>query len=236
MVRFRSPALNSPRNKYMDELSRAPNHKHEAPGRRRGAAYFVLLGAAVGLVALVPILYLGITARADVVARITEEARVDQNSPGSNQATASSFSPPPPRPTARMTPTRLYEATIVALETGDLIWSDPGNAIDALEGLLGVLDHPADKKRALDLLAEAELYQGHAQLAAAYFAQSYAAEPTLDSLFNLGWAYYIGGDRVHALETFKKCTDWKGEDPQGYRAMAEELIAQLEFVLLTSTP
>jgi tetratricopeptide (TPR) repeat protein len=66
-----------------------------------------------------------------------------------------------------------------------------------------------DRIRGYRLLGEAELSQGHAQLAVPYFEKLYFYEPTAENLFFLATIYDTGGDIKHALTSYQELAKWE---------------------------
>ncbi len=71
-----------------------------------------------------------------------------------------------------------------------------------------------DRIQGYKLLGEAELAQGHAQLAAPYFEKLYFYEPSAENLFFLATTYDSGGDIKTALTKYQELANWE-DLPQG---------------------
>lgn len=66
-----------------------------------------------------------------------------------------------------------------------------------------------DRIRGYKLLGEAELAQGHAQLAVPYFEKLYFYQPTAENLFTLAAVYDAGGDIKNALSKYQELAKWE---------------------------
>jgi tetratricopeptide (TPR) repeat protein len=66
-----------------------------------------------------------------------------------------------------------------------------------------------DRIRGYRLLGEAELAQGHAQLAVPYFEKLYFYEPSAENLFFLATIYDTGGDIRNALAKYEELSNWE---------------------------
>jgi tetratricopeptide (TPR) repeat protein len=71
-----------------------------------------------------------------------------------------------------------------------------------------------DLIRGYRLLGEAELAQGHPQLAVPYFEKLYFYEPTAENLFMLATVYDAGGDIRNALEKYQELARWEDLPPE----------------------
>jgi len=70
-----------------------------------------------------------------------------------------------------------------------------------------------DRVRGYKLLGEAELMQGHAQLAVPYFEKLYFYEPSAENLFLLATTYDFGGDNKSALSKYQELANWENLAP-----------------------
>ena len=66
-----------------------------------------------------------------------------------------------------------------------------------------------DRIRGYRLLGEAELAQGHPQLAVPYFEKLYFYQPTAENLFLLATIYDMGGDIKNALIKYQELAKWE---------------------------
>ena len=65
-----------------------------------------------------------------------------------------------------------------------------------------------DRIHGYKLLGEAELAQGHPQLAVPYFEKLYFYQPSAENLFYLATTYDTGGDIRNALAKYQDLTNW----------------------------
>ena len=108
-------------------------------------------------------------------------------------------------------------------------------AIALLSPRLGELETDADRIRAYRLLADAESYLYHYQLAAGYLERLYALEPSADVLYQLAEAYYLGADHEHAAARYAELAAWADAEADPYRQVAETRLEDLARVLGTPT-
>ena len=71
-----------------------------------------------------------------------------------------------------------------------------------------------DRVKGYKLLGEAELMQGHAQLAVPYFEKLYFYEPSAENLFLLATTYDFGGDNKSALSKYQELANWENLPPE----------------------
>ena len=102
----------------------------------------------------------------------------------------------------------LYEAEL-ALNSGR-----PERVRDLLYPVIGSWSSNDDLIRGYRLLGEAELAQGHAQLAVPYFEKLYFYEPTAENLFLLATVYDAGGDIKNALAKYQELAKWESLPPE----------------------
>ncbi|HEX2698415.1 MAG TPA: hypothetical protein VHM28_11965 [Anaerolineales bacterium] len=92
----------------------------------------------------------------------------------------------------------------IALNTGQ-----PDKVKELLGPTIGNWTSNEDRIRGYRLLGEAELAQGHPQLAVPYFEKLYFYQPTPENLFSLATAYDAGGDIRHALIKYQELAKWE---------------------------
>lgn len=68
--------------------------------------------------------------------------------------------------------------------------------------------------RGYKLLGEAELAQGHAQLAVPYFEKLYFYEPNPENLYLLATVYDAGGNIKIALAKYQELAKWENHPPE----------------------
>jgi hypothetical protein len=96
-----------------------------------------------------------------------------------------------------------------ALKTGQ-----PEKVRDLLFPMIESWTSNNDRVRGYKLLGEAELAQGHAQLAVPYFEKLYFYEPTAENLYFLATTYDIGGDIRNALVKYQELANWENLPPE----------------------
>jgi hypothetical protein len=109
-------------------------------------------------------------------------------------------------------------------------------AIELLTPRLEELETDADRVRAYRLLADAETYLQHFQLAAVYLEWLYALDPTAETLMQLARAHDLGGDLERAMARYMEMANWEGAEGDPYRQAAIARIDDLTSVLGTPTP
>ena len=109
-------------------------------------------------------------------------------------------SPPEPIPTQ----TDLLDEAESALNSGQ-----PEKVRELLYPMIEDWTSNDDRIRGYRLLAEAELAQGHAQLAVPYLEKLYFYQPTAENLFFLATIYDTGGDTKNALIKYQELAKWE---------------------------
>ena len=107
-------------------------------------------------------------------------------------------------PTSSWEPADLLERAATALNDGH-----PETVIDLLFPAIEGWTSPDEIARGYELLGTAELYLGHAQLAAPFFERLYFYKPTADNLLSLAMVYDEGGDIDKALERYQELAAWE---------------------------
>lgn len=87
------------------------------------------------------------------------------------------------------------------------------------------------------LLGDAEVQQGHFQLATPYYEKVYFYHPSPDTLFLLAYTYDLGGDLCLAYQYYTRLADWTGY-PKGDIDMkfVNERIEEIECLITLPTP
>lgn len=87
------------------------------------------------------------------------------------------------------------------------------------------------------LVGDAEVQQGHYQLAIPYYEKVYYYEPSPDSLFLLAYTYDMSGDLCLAHYYYSRLADWTGY-PKGDIDMdfVNERIEEIECSITPPTP
>jgi tetratricopeptide (TPR) repeat protein len=85
-------------------------------------------------------------------------------------------------------------------------------------------------------LGQAELGQGHFQLAAVYYERLYFNQPSVQNLYTLAICYDAGGNLESALAKYQLLVKLEDTDVEEYREFAEERIKDLSKVLGTPAP
>lgn len=126
---------------------------------------------------------------------------------------AQSYSPPTAQPTAIAhfstltsipSPVNPLDEAESALNSGY-----PEEVKDLLYPMIEHWTSNDDLRRGYRLLGEAELAQGHAQLAVPYFEKLYFYGPTAENLFLLATVYDAGGNDRNALAKYQELTRWE---------------------------
>lgn len=132
-------------------------------------------------------------------------SRINQNTqPNSTLVTQPTDTPlistPQPTPTQL---TQLEKAEL-ALDS-----NQPEKVKELLYPMIENWTSNADRIRGYQLLGQAELEQGHPQLAVPYFEKLYFYEPTAENLFLLATIYDMGGDIKNALIKYQELAKWE---------------------------
>lgn len=93
-----------------------------------------------------------------------------------------------------------------------------------------------DRVRGYKLLGEAELAQGHAQLAIPHFEKLYFYAPTPVNLYFLATAYDLGGDIRNALVRYQELASWENLPPEIDRGLLQYRIDDIRRSLGTPVP
>jgi hypothetical protein len=108
-----------------------------------------------------------------------------------------------PTATASPQPDHPLDQAELALNSGY-----PEQVRDLLYPMIEQWTANEDLIRGYRLLGEAELAQGHPQLAVPYFEKLYFYEPTAENLFMLATVYDAGGDNRNALNRYQELAKW----------------------------
>jgi len=119
--------------------------------------------------------------------------------------TTNTFLSPSPEPTQAS----LLDAAESALNLGQ-----PEKVRELLYPTIEGWTSNDDKIRGYRLLGEAELAQGHAQLAGPYFERLCFYGPTAENLFLLATAYDAGGNIKNALAKYQELSKWENPPPE----------------------
>ncbi len=145
----------------------------------------------------------------------------------------------PPTPAASPPTREPCQDTSGPVEESECLLAQYGQAeqaINALAPRLEELESDQDLIRAYQVLAEAEFSLNHYQLAAGYLDRLVELAPTVDHLYLLAEAYYLGGDHEHAMARYIELADWDGEEADPLRPLARSRIEDLARIMGTPTP
>ena len=107
-------------------------------------------------------------------------------------------------PGSVVTPITLLDRAQAAAEAGQ-----PEKVKELLSPTIKYWKSNDDLVRGYKLLAEAELAQGHSQLAVPYYEKLYFYQPTADNLFRLATIYDMSGDIRNALVKYQELVKWE---------------------------
>ena len=93
-----------------------------------------------------------------------------------------------------------------------------------------------DRIRGYRLLGEAELAQGHPQLAAPYFEKLYFYQPTPENLLLLATIYDAGGDIRKALIKYQELARWENLPPEIDSEFIHARVQHISLALGTPAP
>lgn len=150
---------------------------------------------------------------------------------------------PPPTPTPVPTPTLVPTPTIAAQalfeQVEDVLYTDGGaqQVLDLLGPHLEEFSDPAEKARALEYMAMAEMGLGHYQMSAAYLERLCQIDPKPANYGLLARVYDSAGDLEHALANYLIYLD--SDDPTlegGAREMIQERVDVIQSILTNVTP
>ena len=97
-------------------------------------------------------------------------------------------------------PTSTPATQALLLEAFQSLYENPQHVLDVLEPHLEEFTDPNELVKALEYLGNAELNQGHYQLATVYFERMLELAPTPDNYMTLARIYDAGGDLEKAAE------------------------------------
>jgi tetratricopeptide (TPR) repeat protein len=134
------------------------------------------------------------------------------------------------------TPTQVKQATPLEEAEEALNSGQPEKVRDLLYPVIETWTSNDDRVRGYELLGEAELVQGHAQLATPHFEKLYFYAPTAENLFILASVYDAGGDICHALEKYQELAKWNPLPPEVDIELVNLRIEQISCALGTPAP
>ncbi|WKZ47233.1 MAG: hypothetical protein QY306_15580 [Anaerolineales bacterium] len=147
------------------------------------------------------------------------------------------ISNPPPTPTLIPTPTQALQDILDQARQALDVDRDPQRALDILSPHLDEFSDSDELAKALDILARAEMAQGHYQFAAAYLERLVQIAPTADNYIFLARVYDSGGDLKNALEYYLLYLE--SDDPsitEDIRRLVQERVDQIQATLPSATP
>jgi tetratricopeptide (TPR) repeat protein len=106
-----------------------------------------------------------------------------------------------------------------------------GDVKNILLPALTSLQTPADLAHAYQLMGDAELEQGHYQLAAIYYEGLYQNEPTPENLILLAQAYDSGGSLEAAYQKYLLLTSSNDDEVDPYRPAIDQRLKDITDVL-----
>jgi hypothetical protein len=115
---------------------------------------------------------------------------------------------------ASSTPTQITKATPLDEAEDALNTGHPENVRELLYPKIESWTSNDDRIRGYKLLGQAELAQGHAQLAVPYFEKLYFYQPTPENLYFLATVYDMGGDIRNALVKYQELANWENLPPE----------------------
>jgi tetratricopeptide (TPR) repeat protein len=140
-------------------------------------------------------------------------------------------SPTPAIESTPSTQTTLLDEAEVTLNSGQ-----PEKVRKLLYPIIENWTSNEDRIRGYNLLGQAELAQGHPQLAVPYFERLYSYEPTPENLFLLATTFDAGGDNRNALEKYQELTQREDLPPEIDIEFIKLRIENISRVLGTPIP
>jgi len=104
---------------------------------------------------------------------------------------------------------------------------------DTLLPGLGSLQTPEDRAHAYQLLGDAEVQQGHYQLAAGYYEGLYQNAPDVEALYLLARTYDLGGDLEAAYQKYRLLSEQYAALPEADRQAIDGRLEHLRAILAT---
>jgi tetratricopeptide (TPR) repeat protein len=201
----------------------------------------LLLYAGMGLLAGACLALIGV--EIILAGRVNQfQASLSLATPISPTAARRTLLSPTSLPTASPTPTRLlptptrFVQSIIDQADAFLDDGQPDKVKDVLLPHISEFTTSSDLALIYARLGQAEMDQGHYQLAAVYYEHLFAHQPGAENLYTLAACYDAGGNLESALAKYRILI--RMDDPQTgqYRDSAEERIKDLSEVLGTPTP
>jgi hypothetical protein len=133
-------------------------------------------------------------------------------------------------------PSAPTEEELLAQAEAEIFTDEPEKVKNLLLPVIENWASSSDKARGYKLLGDAEVAQGHPQLAVPYYEEVYFYEPTPDNLFTIAFTEDMGGDLCNALKHYQELNAWGAADVAFDREFVKSRIENIGCTLITWTP
>ncbi len=141
--------------------------------------------------------------------------------------------PPIPSPVRVTLRTEIPQPEVLRLAERAYLENRFGAVKDILLAGLSSLQTPSDLAHAYQLLGDAEVEQGHYQLAAGYYEGLYQNAPEVENLYLLARTYDMGGALEAAYQKYRLLSEQYAALPEAERQTIDGRLEHLRYILDT---